>query len=419
MIILGYLVLLSIELILLQKKYHRILNVPALFSGIWCIFGATSCLGLYNMRVPGLKVHLMVWLFIILVDAIFLLFAKKKNNKRNNDETSAFALRSRVAKIQLFALLLLSPMILKVISALTQSASLVAVRNMYFSGTVFSSTYQDLLFRIIPMGMMDTLIIYYTYFAFEVKQYKYLGYALLDTILVTVINGGRYALILLLYAILILWMDGKTIVTVSLSFKRKIKKFATAVVAVMLVITISRGQEFLKSFFVYFSGSLSYLDYIIQNPMQFALNRPLYGYLTFAAFIEPIVLMLKVLGITTAKVPSYEFNIYCQRYYDIGNGKASIMFNANTSVLYYFLRDFGAVGIVIGALFVAGLTVKAFNCWQKGNRFGGMVFIYLGNVLFNTLMTYQLIGPTPCIIIITLYLCTHKKMFIGKKALKF
>ena len=66
----------------------------------------------------------------------------------------------------------------------------------------------------------------------------------------------------------------------------------------------------------------------------------------------------------------------------------------------------------MGAVFIGGLLVKAYNKWQCGNRFWGLVFIYLGNVVFNSIMTYQLIGSTPFFIIIAFYVLIQKKVKI-------
>ena len=413
MIIVGYCILYSIVLLLSYNKFHRIVNFVSVFSGIWCVFGSLSCLGLYEVRKPGILIHIYAWIFVGVVDLIFLLFSTRRHIDIEDNIHEAIMYNSRAKKLQIIACLLIIPLALKVTSSLIGSGSLATIREMYFSGTNFASMYQDLVFRIIPMAFFDALIIYFVFYSFETRQYKYLIYALLDTLLVTIMNGGRYAFMLLLYSILLLWITGEISISkdnIFQRYKKRIQKIAVIIVIAMLIVTINRGQKIIENVMLYFSGSLSYLDYIIEHPSQFALDQPLHGYLTFAAIIEPLILFLKVLGLTTMKVPSYEFNIYCQKYYNIGTGSKYILINANTSVIYYFLRDFGSVGVVVGAVFMGWLLVKAYNKWQRGNRFWGLVFIYLGNVAFNSIMTYQLIGPTPFLIIVAFYILTQKKI---------
>lgn len=419
MIILGYFVLFSIVLMISNNKFHRFINIVSVFSGIWCSFGILSCLGLYGVRIPRGLVHLYVWLFVGIVDLIFIFFSTRNHVEINDSCFETYLYNGRAKKLQIFASLLIIPLALRVIVTLLKSGSFAAIRIMYFSGSNFSSMYQDLLFRIIPMSIFDGLIIYFVYSSFKTKEYKYLLYALIDTLFVTIMNGGRYSFMLLLYSILLLWITGEINLSNQIGYykyKKKITRIAITVIVALLVVTINREQKIIENILLYFSGSLSFLDYIVEHPLDFALDRPLNGYLTFAAFIEPVVLFLKVIGLTTMKVPSYEFNIYCQKYYNIGTGLKNIFINANTSVIYYFLRDFGFIGIVIGSIFVGGLLVISYNKWQCGNRFWGLVFIYIGNVILNSIMTYQLIGTTPFFIIITFYMLTQNKIRI--KALK-
>ena len=98
------------------------------------------------------------------------------------------------------------------------------------------------------------------------------------------------------------------------------------IVIAMVVVTINRGQKIIENILLYFSGSLSYLDYIIEHPSQFASNQPLHGYLTFAAFIEPIVLLLKVLGLKQSKFPRMSLTFIARNIYNIGN-RFKIYFN--------------------------------------------------------------------------------------------
>ena len=421
MIILGYCILYGMMLMLSYNKFHRVVNIISVFSGIWCIFGSISSLGLYEVRKPALLIHIYGWIFVVVVDLFFLLFSTNRLLCINKNIKDTVIDTSRARKLQMLSFVLVIPLALKVVTLFVEEGSLAAIRQMYFSGTIFSSMYQDLLLRTMPMAFLEALIIYFALYSFETWQYKYLLYALLDTLFVTLINGGRYTFLLLLYSIMILWMTGGTKFlekNIIRKYKKKINKIIIAIVIVMFIITINRGQKIIENILLYFSGSLSYLDYIIEYPSQFALNEKLYGYLTFAAVTEPIVLLLKVLGLTTRKVPSYEFNIYCQKYYNIGAGSKPILINANTSVIYYFLRDFGTIGVIIGAIFIGWLLVKSYNKWQRGSRFWGLIFIYSGNVAFNSIMTYQLIGPTPFFIVIAFYLLTQDKIrikFIRKR----
>lgn len=410
-----YLVLLLVLIVISIKKFDRVLNFVSIFSAIWLCFGAISALDIMGLRLPDIKIHIYVWLFVIIVDAVILIFATTKTVYCNSSLKDIEISNKRAKCIQVFTLLMLIPLLYKVLFLIISSGSLVAIREMYFSGEIFPNFFQDLIFRIIPMAIVNALIVYYTFISFEMKKYNYLIIAIADALLATLINGGRYALILLLYVMVLLWTTGNITFTelgIFSKYKKRIRGVFFIIVALITITTIIRGQKIVQSIFVYFAGSLSYLDYIVDNPTMFALDKPLHGYLTFGAFFEPIILLLKAIGITSAKVPSYEFNIYCQKYYDIGSESSHVLFNANTSIIYYFLRDFGFFGIIIGAVVLGAIVVMAYNKWQRGSRFWGLMFVYLGNVLFNSLMTYQLIGTTPLFICVTFYILVQRKFII-------
>ena len=180
-------------------------------------------------------------------------------------------------------------------------------------------------------------------------------------------------------------------------------------VLVIIVITITRGQVILKSIVAYFAGSFSFLDYILSNPSAFELDKRLHGYLFFGGIIEPVVLFLKVIGLTNLKVPQWYFNIYCQQFYRITTGGPAIYINNNTTILYYLLRDFGVFGIIAGAVLLGLLLSFLYNRLDRDNDFIKLCYIYFANIMFNTVMTYQFFGTNPFFVIITLYICSRNK----------
>jgi oligosaccharide repeat unit polymerase len=403
-------------------KFHKKINILMIFNTIWYFFGLVSCFGIISLRIPSIKVHVLIWVFTWTVSLSFMGRISNRTNYNNKVKfKNDLRIIVRRAKfIQVLGFLLILPMVSKVFSSFVASGSLATVRNLYFSDTNFSSMYLDLVFKNLPIGLLQSIVIVYAYLSFETRRFKYIIFAFFNAAFVTLINGGRYTMMMLIYVILVLWMlyTPGWVALLPKGYKKRVKGILFALLLVMVSITLSRGQKIWNSIIVYFSGSLSFLDYIMENPSQFALDAHLYGYLTFGAFLEPFVLVLKVLGITSAKVPSYEFNVLGQQYYNIGADGISLLFNANTSVLYYFLRDFGFFGIVIGGLFLSFLWSRSYNNWKSGDTFSTLVFLYLCSVMFNTLMTYQLFGQGPFIMIATFLFCTQHRYTL-RKAIPF
>ena len=394
------------------------MNLVSIFTGLWCFFGILSAFGMYGMRIPVLQVHLYACLFVFLVDIIILMFCRKriKSDMCSHIEFKTATTQDNGSKsyatfIQVVALIFYIPMIVNSIQAFLESG-FVGIRNSYFGAEYESRYLFSLLCKIMPASFITGLIIHYIYSAFETRRWKFFVYAFLNATLLMLVNGGRYALMqVLLSTVVLMVMRGRSVQKADRQeqvFKKKIKKGIVAIALVMFMVTIFREQEIFKNIVVYFSGSFSFLDYILDNPADFGLTDNLNGYLTFGCVTEPIVLGLKVLGLTAMKTPSYLFNIVGQNFYDIGSGSTTLPFNNNTTVLYYFLRDFGVWGIIIGGIFLASLVVYSYNKWNSGSRFHALIFVYMAVILLNSIMTYQLFGCNPIFVAVALYFCCKK-----------
>lgn len=403
--------------ILLQSycKYKRFVSTISIFTFIWCFFGLISSLGVTGSRPPSVEVHLSAIVFVLIVDEIVLLFSKVDNAIPFRYNGLVVDAAHNIGIVQLFIWIMIIPMAIKSLTIFATTLSFAAVRINFFGANNFSSVYESLFLRQMPMGMLNGMILLCTFVSFEKKQYKYLIIAAIDTLIVSLVAGGRYSIMLLLYSILIMWINDPTILSNIQwiqKYKKLIKRFGITIFALLMLLTANRGQAIFKAIFLYYSGSLSFLDYILEYPERFALNQHMHGYMMFGFLFEPIVLLMKVLNLTDAKIPSYYFNIYCQDYYDIGDGIHSVLINANTSILYYYFRDFGFVGVLIGAVLVGSLTVFFFNKWKSmGDVLSGVMYLFMCNVLFNSIMTNQLFSLTPFFIVLTIILCTKTRKF--------
>ncbi len=420
MIYVYYLTLLLFSLFVSKRKFGSYINIASIFTALWTFTGILSTFGFFTLRKPIWDVHLFAGLFILSVNITFLFGVKSRakmvlSNTVQQQDKEVCNKASGAAIIQIISLILASSLLFRMFSLLLRGNSLSTVRDIFFSHEAFSSEIAEMFFKIAPVGLMQGLVVYYVYFAFNNRSPIHILYALINAVLITIMGGGRYAVLLLIYSLVITMIiyKGKHSVSAGL-LKKKTTKYIIGGVVVILMVTVSRGQDFWKTFVTYFSGSFSFLDYILQSPEQFALNEHLYGYLFFGAIIEPVVLLLKVAGLTTIKVPQYHFNIYCQQFYRISDLSHQITINNNTTILYYLLRDFGIAGIAIGGMIFGFVIAKLYNRAIEGKEFSTLLLIYMSNVLFNTVMTYQFFGMYPFFIVLVLFWCSRKKKFILK-----
>lgn len=403
----AYPILFSVFLALSKIKFKKFVNFSSIFTFLWCLFGFLSTFGFYNLRVPVNNVHIAAICFISVFNVAYLCIAKKSCSW-SVSYNSRFI--KRVNLLQGITMVLLMYLFIKMVTIFITTHNLTMVRDTFFGKDNFSSEYLDILFRIAPISMMEGLIIIYLYCFYQTKKIRYLLMSVLDTGIVTIVNGGRYAILLLIYCIFAIVIISRNLVKSKTDIKnRKIILIALILsLAFMLFVTVSRGQNIIRTFVVYFSGSFSFLDYIFADPVSFGLNEPLYGYLTFGSFFEPFVLFLKALGLTDAKVPQWYFNVYCQQFYNITASGTKIYINNNTTILYYFIRDFGTFGPVLGGLLFGGGFAAVQNGSCKNSVFCRLLFMYFCSVVFNTVMTYQMFGTIPFFIILSFVFVTFR-----------
>ena len=393
-IIFVYTILLILFSFASYCKYNRFLNIISVFTVIWCVFGSISALGLYGLRPPKLFIHLLAWVFISIVDVFSLLCVHKESCYR---DFKIVKYPKRIALLQLISIILLLPTVLSSIQVLISTGSITQVRSEYFSvDSGYSNIFFSLLFGAIPKGMLGALIVYYIYVSFVNKEMKYLLYAFLNTAFTFVMDGGRTTLFSLMTLLLITFCYTDKKNQAANYIRRVIKKYMVYACIGLFAITLLRGSDdVFRSLVVYFSGSLAFLDYIIANPMDYGLNDGyLYGYMILGFITEPFVLILKVLGLSSARIPSYYFNICCQNFVDISTQFASmpVLYNNNTSILFFLYRDSGIIGVILGAVYYGVLISFSYNRWMKGSHFWGLCHLLICQSLFYTIMGYSLSG---------------------------
>ena len=167
---------------------------------------------------------------------------------------------------------------------------------------------------------------------------------------------------------------------------------------------------FMDNIIMYLSGSLSFLEYILSNPIEYGLNDGLmYGYMTFAFILEPIILVLKSVFGINAKIPSYYFNNYVQNFVNISDTGISL-YNNNTTMFFNFIKDFGIYGVYISVIFLVTFIVNMEKKFYRNNNIRNLFYlIYLYTIIFTSSISYKLNGISSSLIFILLWIITLKK----------
>lgn len=392
-----------ITLFLTRAKFGTIKKVNVIFTLIWCGTCFISALDILGLRMPGDITFLLMAMFCVFFNIFFFMFSKRKYEESCIEILNFDIICNNLLVINFLIYVWLIPLMMKSVKVLIASGLISSVRmNAYFDEN--ASMFFTYFMKVIPMGIINVLVLVWVFLQVYAgqKNTRIWIMIILDVLVITFVSGGRYVFLTLIFSYIL------SILYLKPQFNIKFKiRYLVIPVSLLVLITSLRGGKFFQQAFRYFCGSASFFDLTLSNPDVFALNDKMYGAMTFGAIIEPIVLFLKVLGMDL-EVPSYYFNIVGQRFYDIGS-TSTVLFNNNTSILYYFIRDYGYVGVFIGAILAAKIITKYQSKAEYSRTLSPLfVFFFFSIVLFQSIMTYSCFsfsGTVQLLSIITIGKC--------------
>lgn len=401
MIPLIYILLLFASLSYQKKKHGYIANVYFFVSVIWIVCGITAYYNPVGLIPVSNIVHIYSFVFIVSFNLSNYKSIRSYNTElmyENVGEDTLKCIWKRTKILCLIAITAYSSILVQGLLAFFSGDYAVVKSLFYQEGVSYLFMY---FVKVIPIGMIRCLTVSSLYFYFYGGGRKFLALSILLMLLTTLSSMTRVDMIVFIVAYFYL---------ASLNYKRKkinLKPLVFGIALMSVVSVFFRGNDFLESLIVYLSGSFSFFQYILDHPFDYDLNHLQYGYMTFASITEPVMLILKVLGFTTAKTPEYLFNINCQEfvnisYYDV------YYYNNNTTALYMFIYDFGPIGILIGGILLGLLTRKLYVEFTKKNLWLSIIYLYVVVGLFTTTMSYnRFFGLMPLTVVITSYFLTR------------
>jgi oligosaccharide repeat unit polymerase len=410
MLLIIYLVLIFLSLFFTKIKYNVFLRPNTIFTVLWCTCAILA--NYYNLGLikPSLKIHIYVIISVITFNLIYFSFTRI-SRKLNLNVTNGiiYVINYRfITLMVIIAFLLVIPNLISGARIFIQSGwSFDAVRINYASLNSSGRFFYVFLTSNIPKSIIEASLVVAA-IDLSNRKYKLLPWALIGIIISTISFGGRYQILNFIVYYVAAYIINKKYLKVKLK-----KSYIIIGIFALGAITVSRGtsgMSVLDMAILYFEGSFSYLQVILNNPDLYGFNeRPLYGYLTFGFFFEPIVLTLKLFLGLNIDVPSYHFNVYAQQFVNIGDSIFK-MYNNNSTMFYTFLRDFGEIGIIIGTSFLVLAICFSQRKYEKFGSLRGLVFlVYLYSVIVNSTMMYSLTSISSSLTIIFLILFSKQR----------
>lgn len=395
--ILIYAVILIISGKIFKRKYGYLCNAIFLTTAIWCIFASIAAINPIGLRPPVPIVHIYSILFLLSFNICSYVIRIKKASQilRPLDyHGNMKKVNKRIAIVEVLCLIILAPMLLLGIEAILSGNAGDYRFSVYFGSDAGFFT------KTVPVSILNSIMIMSLYLYFNNKSKGHLINSLVIVLALSVLSSGRGSIFCFL--MIYLFMN-----TVYSSFNIKTMKLPIYIGAagIIFMTVFVRGGNMLNSLITYFSGSFSFLDYILANPCDYGLDTYHYGMMTLSPITEPLMYILKVIRLTTEKIPSYYLNLYVQDFVDIGATNI-VMFNNNTTALLPFILDGGWIGVIFGGWFLAFLASKTYSYFVTRKMVGGIMYLYVVNGMFMTTISYQsFISITPLLALLVIYYC--------------
>lgn len=389
-----YMVILIATIILTKIKHGTIIKSNILFTGMWCICAGLSSLGLYDLYKPSIFVHLYSITTIVFFNIVFFVYNKKSSISINFSEINGFARLKTIYILNLICWIYLSKFLPRAIDIIA-SGGLKALRPYAFDSSLGMGTSLELTISqwIIGPVLQVTILIAMVYMVIERKSPVLKLIALINVILHTVIFGGRYIIVKMMMYYIFSFLIVKANILKDLKKKKINVLFIGVVIIGIIVITSQRewgNTTLIESTIIYYVGSFSFLNFIIENPYMFNLtSTPLLGMSMFGFVINIIVLIFSLLFRLPYKGSDYLITQMTATPRPISPTQ---YYNGMPTMLYPFLRDLGYVGIIIGTVFLAWFISYAEKKFKKDRQLIYLcLYVYLCFVLFDSVMSYQLL----------------------------
>lgn len=407
MVLFLYVLLLVVSFILTKIKTNKYLHINTIYTVLWffvLFFSMNNNLGLLK---PRIEIYLLVLVSAVIFNVMYLFSYKKV--KMGKIDYSRFNINTKkIVLLNIIAYILFFPSIISAIKLIISSGlNLVLIRNTIYVGITESTNagISSIFLRTIPTAIFNFTEIMSAYYLVKKENKKIVIMGFVDLIVGTLIFGGRN---FLLNYIIFYFFNYINNTDKKLKLK---KRYILVLIIILFLVTSNRDVSnisFIQTIILYFAGSLSFLELILSNPLSYGLNVKHYGNLTFGFIVEPIVLLLKTLFRLDIKVPSYYFNVYAQKFVNIGSSRISL-YNNNTTFWYPFMLDFGFKFAIVGAIIFFMIICFVTNKKNSGNLKYYFIYIYLSSVVINSSVSYKLIGLSSSLIIALILFCIEKR----------
>lgn len=291
-----------------------------------------------------------------------------------DDEIDYRKVGNRLLMIQLVLTLISIPLFLRGLSYV-QSYGMSVMRNIIANSVEagYMTAAERILFLhlgVFPAMQTCSFIQVFLWAKGKIKGWNLIA-SIIDLVIVVVSTVGRWEVFYFALAMLCAYMLNKhpSDSGMSIGKQKKIRRRIRVIIAIAIIalvgVTIQRHkvvgnifESILNIVAGYFCCGPALLQVMLKNPVSSGISTWHWGQAIFGGLLGCINYILQIVTFKRVYLNLYDTQAYAAEFYAVG---AHQSMNAYPTWYYYFMQDFGYLGVVLITAIIAGISVRIYR----------------------------------------------------------
>ena len=396
-------------------KYHSALHPIFLYNALWLIVTIVLQINTMEWYPLGNDVYTVLLVGLISFDFGGLLIGYGTINKSSiyantyteeyeDDEINYRKVGNRLLMIQLVLTIISIPLFLRGLSYV-QKYGMSVMRNIFANGVEegYMTAAERILFLhlgIFPAMQTCSFIQVFLWAKGKIKGWHLIA-SVIDLILVIVITVGRWEVFYFALAMLSAYYlnkspeDSGLTVQKQKKIRRRIKFLIIIAIIVLSAETIQRhklsGTIFASILNVvagYFCCGPALLQVMMQNPVASGISVWHWGQSVFGGLLGCFSYIIQIISFRRINPVFFNAQTYAAEFYAVG---AHQSMNAYPTWYYYFMQDFGYLGVVFVTAIIAGISVRIYRKAKRNPSINNqLAYFYVLHVILFASIWWEL-----------------------------
>lgn len=413
-----YITLLICSFFITYIKYHSLLKINFIYTLMWClgaILVTINYCGLYSI---SNKTHLCIIMGIVIFNLVYLIKDIKFVHGFITEWEISKLSYQLIILLNLCSIIFMLPITIKAIKIIIGSGWF-ALRYFAYGASDMASGSQIMIYSWIINPIFSATFILTSILFFSKSRYTKVMViiSIIDLIFITLTFGGRYNIVKIVLFIISAYGLKQNFECRKSKIPLKYVVLTFLICLLLIYLTSLRslkGLSAIQNIFVYLFGSLVYFDLITADSFSPLNTIKLYGNATFG-ILTSIPMYIIYQFTRNNFTPEYLIDQISNDFLYISS---SFRYNAFTTWLYPFWKDFRIIGIVIGISFIVILFIFLKKRTIRKHSMCSYAFlIYVCYTILTSTLTYNMVTIQHTMTLIIVYCLTRKSEWIGNRRL--